>query len=149
MGTLKIVNRKARYEYEFLEELEAGIVLTGTEIKSVRAGKVSFKDSHARILEGEVWLFNLHISPYEKGTYANHEPERKRKLLLTRHEIDRLDAKVTERGLSLVPACVYINEKGLAKVALALARGKHTFDKSESIQRREQELDLKRRLKEV
>ena len=148
MSQIRIVNRKARHDYEFLEELEAGLVLRGTEIKAIRAGKVNFKDSYARVVDGEMWLYNMHISPYEKGNYFNHEPERKRKLLLSRREINQLEKKVDERGLTLVPKAIYINKRGLAKLSLALARGKHTYDKRETLQQRDQERDLKRRMKE-
>ncbi len=143
----KFRNRKASFQYYFIEELEVGIALSGTEIKSLRDGKMSFKDSYARIEEGEVWLVNLHISPYEKGTYFNHDPERKRKLLLHRREIKRLLAKTQEKGMTLVPKEIYINDKGLAKVTLALAKGKHLYDKRESVKERDDKRDLERALK--
>ncbi|MCD4829519.1 MAG: SsrA-binding protein SmpB [Candidatus Cloacimonetes bacterium] len=148
MSQIRIVNRKARHDYMFLDELEAGIVLKGTEIKSIRAGNVSFKDSHARMVDGEMWLYSLHISPYEMGNQFNHEPERRRKLLLNRREMRRLQAKMDERGLTLIPRAIYINKRGLAKVSLALARGKHNYDKREALQKRDQERDLQRRLKD-
>lgn len=140
-------NRSARHNYFFLDEIEAGIALVGTEIKSIRAGKVNFKDSYARIDKGEVWLYNLHISPYEKGNIYNHEPERKRKLLLKRHEIRRLTKKTEEQGLTLIPKDLYINDEGLCKVTLVLAKGKKQYDKREDIQKRDLERDAERRNK--
>ena len=130
-------NRSAGHHYFFINELEAGIVLSGTEIKSIRAGKVSFKDSYARIDEGELWLVNLHISPYDKGNIYNHDPERKRKLLMKKHEIRRLQKKMEEQGLTLVPKELYINDKGLCKVNIALAKGKKVYDKREDIQKKD------------
>jgi len=141
-------NRKAFHDYYFLEELESGIVLTGTEIKSIRAGKVSFKDSYARIENGEVWLYNLHISPYDKGNVFNHEPERKRKLLLKRKEIQKLSKKVEEKGMTLIPKKIFINNRGLAKIILAVAKGKKLYDKRETLRRKDEERDWERRKKD-
>jgi len=141
-------NRKAFHDYYFLEELESGIVLTGTEIKSIRAGKVSFKDSYARIENGEVWLYNLHISPYDKGNVFNHEPERKRKLLLKRKEIQKLSKKVEEKGMTLIPKKIFINNRGLAKIILAVAKGKKLYDKREILRRKDEERDWERRKKD-
>ncbi len=140
-------NRKASFQYFFIEEVEAGIVLTGTEIKSLRDGKMNFKDSYARIDNGEVWLVNLHISPYEKGTYFNHDPERRRKLLLHRREIKKLLSKIEEKGMTLIPKDVFINDSGLAKVTLALAKGKHTYDKSDTVKERDERRDMDRAMK--
>ena len=137
---IEFSNRKAGHDYYFVSETEAGIVLKGTEIKSIRLGKLNFKDSFAKVIDDEVWLFNLHISPYEKTTYFNHEPERKRKLLLHRREIKKLFKKVEQEGMTLIPKKVYINDRGKCKVLLALAKGKKNFDKRESIM----EKDLKR-----
>ena len=123
------VNRKARHDYFILDSFECGIVLTGTEIKSVRAGNLNLKDSYASIENGEIWLYGVHISPYEKGTYYNHEPERDRKLLLHRHEIIRLQSKTREKGLTLVPLSVYIKDGKRATVELGLANGRTTHDK--------------------
>ena len=123
------VNRKARHDYFILDSFECGIVLTGTEIKSVRAGNLNLKDSYASIENGEIWLYGVHISPYEKGTYYNHEPERDRKLLLHRHEITRLHSKTREKGLTLVPLSVYIKDGKRAKVELGLANGRTAHDK--------------------
>ena len=137
---IEFTNRKAQHDYFFVQEIEAGIVLKGTEIKSIRLGKVNFKDSYARIDDGEVWLYNLHISPYEKTTYFNHEPTRKRKLLLHKSEIKRLKIKVDQDGMTLVPKAIFINENSKCKVMLALAKGKKSYDKRDTIQAK----DLKR-----
>ncbi|MBM4399327.1 MAG: SsrA-binding protein SmpB [Candidatus Cloacimonetes bacterium] len=139
-----IKNRKAEHNYYIIQSVEAGIVLTGTEIKSIRAGRVNFKDSYARIEEGECWLMNMHISPWEKASYFNHDPERKRKLLLKKHEIKRLKTKVDEQGMTLVPLELYITETGKCKVLLALAKGKHTYDKKESLQKKDLERERER-----
>ena len=125
--SVKIItqNRKARHDYQIMETWEAGLVLQGTEVKSLRAAKANLKDSYARIERGEVFLYQFHISPYEKGGYANHDPLRPRKLLLNKREIRKLTGRVEERGLTLVPLKVYF-KRGRAKVELALARGKKT-----------------------
>jgi SsrA-binding protein len=140
-------NRKAKFEYFFIQEWEAGIVLKGTEIKSIREGKVNFKDSYGRITENEVWIYNLHIAPYEKGSYFNHEAERKRKLLLHAREIKRMKNKVEEQGMTLVPIRIYINEKGKCKVMIALAKGKKNFDKRDSLQEKQMKRDTDRKMK--
>ena len=144
---LEFKNRKASFDFFFVQEIEAGIVLKGTEIKSIRLGKINFKDSYARIDDGEVWLYNLHISPYEKTTYFNHEPTRKRKLLLHKREIRRLKNKVEQDGMTLVPKSVYINENSKCKVLLALAKGKKNYDKRESIQEKDIKRDNERKEK--
>ncbi len=141
-------NRAAKHDYFFLDEIEAGIALVGTEIKSIRAGRLNFKDSFARVENGEVWLLNLHISPYDKGNIFNHDPERKRKLLLNRHEIRRLTKKTEEQGLTLIPKEIYINEAGICKVMLTLAKGKKRFDKRDDIQKRDLERENARRRKD-
>ncbi|OPZ40678.1 MAG: SsrA-binding protein [Synergistetes bacterium ADurb.BinA166] len=130
-------NRKARHDYFIIETFECGIVLTGTEIKSVREGKVNLKEGYALIREGELWLTGVHISPYEKGSYYNHEPLRDRKLLMKRHEILRLFSRVREKGLTLVPLSVYIKDGKRAKVELALVKGKQLFDKRDAIAERD------------
>lgn len=141
----QINNRKARHEYLFIETYEAGIVLKGTEIKSVRQGKVSFTDSFASIdKNGEVWLLNLHISPYEKTTYFNHDAKRPRKLLLNRREIKKINSKIIEGGMTLIPVSMYINDKSLCKVEIALAKGKKNYDKREDMQKKDQQRDLDR-----
>ncbi len=137
-------NRKARHDYFILDTFECGIVLTGTEIKSVRAGNLNLKDSYASLEDGELWLLGMHISPYEKGTYYNHEPERRRKLLLHRHELIRLRGKVREKGLTLVPLSVYIKDGRRAKVELALAQGKSAHDKRDAIADRDAKRDMAR-----
>lgn len=139
-----IKNRKAEHEYFIIQTLEAGIVLRGTEIKSIRAGHVNFKDSYAKVENGECWLLNMHISPWEKAFYFNHEPERKRKLLLNKSEIKRLKTKVDEQGMTLVPLELYISETGLCKVKLALAKGKHSYDKRETLQKKDLERERER-----
>ncbi len=126
-------NRKARHDYFILDAFECGIVLTGTEIKSVRNGNLNLKDSYASIENGELWLFGVHISPYEKGTYYNHEPERDRKLLMHKHELLRLRNKIREKGLTLVPLSVYIKDNKRAKVELGLVKGRTTHDKRDMI----------------
>ncbi len=136
-------NRKARHEYEILETFEAGLVLKGPEVKSVREGKVGFQDAFARIERGEVWLHNLHISPYEPANRWNEDPDRPRKLLLHRSEIRRLIGKVEEKGLTLVPLEIYFRG-GYAKVTLALARGRRLHDRREKLRRREQEAEARR-----
>ena len=130
-------NRKARHDYFILDTFECGIVLTGTEIKSVRAGNLNLKDSYALLENGELWLTGVHISPYEKGTYYNHEPERDRKLLMHKHEILRLRNKTREKGLTLVPLSVYIKDGQRAKVELGLVKGRTTHDKRDMIADRE------------
>lgn len=140
-------NRKAEHDYFFIQELECGVVLKGTEIKSIRLGKLNFKDSYAKIIDNEVWVFNLHISPYEKTTYFNHEPERKRKLLLHKREIKRLKIKVEQDGMTLIPKSIYINDSGKCKVLLALAKGKRNYDKRDTIQAKDMKRDMERRAK--
>jgi SsrA-binding protein len=129
-------NRRARHEYEILETLEAGLVLRGTEVKSLRAGLVNFKDSYATVRNGEVWFLGCHISPYSHGTDANHDPERDRKLLLHDREIKRLTGKIAERGLTLVPLKLYF-KSGRAKLEIGLARGKKLHDKRSALRERE------------
>ena len=129
-------NRRARHEYEILETVEAGLVLRGTEVKSLRDGLVNFKDSYASVRNGEGWLLGCHINPYSHGTDANHDPERDRKLLLHKREIARLSGKISERGLTLVPLRLYFKE-GRAKVELGLARGKKLHDKRATLRERE------------
>jgi SsrA-binding protein len=143
---IAVINRKARRDYEVLESFETGMVLKGTEVKSLREGRMSLKDSYAKVQGGEVFLVNAHISPYSHGNIQNHDPVRDRKLLLHRSEIKRLIGKTEEKGLTLVPLKVYF-VRGRAKVELALARGKKQYDKRETIKRREAEIEIKRELK--
>lgn len=146
---IKIIatNRKARHEYNILETYEAGMVLKGTEVKSLREGKANLKDSYAKMDKGEFFLLNLHISPYEKGNRYNQDPTRTRKLLLHRNQVKRLLGKVAERGLTLVPLRLYF-KGSYAKVELALAAGKKLYDRRKSIAEREAKRDLRRALKE-
>ena len=139
-------NRKAYHNYQVQDSVEAGIVLTGTEIKSIRAGRVSLGDAYVRPERGELWLLNAHIARYEAGSYLSHEPLRPRKLLLHRKEINGLTSQISEKGFTLVPLRLYI-KNGLAKLELALARGKKLYDKRESIVRREMERELGRAIK--
>src|SRR5579884_588804 len=129
-------NRQARFRFELLDKVEAGMVLTGTEVKSLREGRAQLKDAYATLDRGEVWLRNLHIPPYKPASRDNHPPERPRKLLLHRREIERLVGRVNERGLTLVPTRIYFRD-GRAKVELALARGKDRFDKRHAIRERD------------
>ena len=139
-------NRKARHDYFVEEPLEPGLVLTGTEIKSIRAGRVNLRDSHARVENGEVWLYGMHIAPYEHGNRFNHEPDRPRKLLLHRREIDYLAGRVRQRGYTLVPLKLYL-KRGWAKVELGIVRGKKLYDKRATIARREAERRMAQVLK--
>ncbi|MFC1812934.1 SsrA-binding protein SmpB [Thermodesulfobacteriota bacterium] len=140
---IKIVaeNRKARYEYFIIDEYEAGIVLLGTEVKSLRLGSVNLKDSYARIKKGEVYIHQMHIGAYPFAYHDNHDPLRKRKLLLHRKEIKKLYAKVNEKGFSLIPLRVYFLN-GKAKIIIALAKGKRRYDKRDAIRKRDQQRDL-------
>ncbi|HEY9686071.1 MAG TPA: SsrA-binding protein SmpB [Coleofasciculaceae cyanobacterium] len=139
-------NKKAYHEYTVLETLKAGIVLTGTEIKSIRGGKVSMSDAHARIQNGEVFLYGLQISPYDKGTVYNHQPDRTRKLLLTKQEIRKLIGKTKESGLTLIPLKIYF-ERCWVKVDLGLCKGKKLHDKREAITERDAKREIERSMK--
>jgi len=139
-------NRKAYHNYLIGDRVEAGIVLTGTEIKSIRAGRVSLSDAYVRPEAGELWLLNAHIARYEAGSYLSHEPKRPRKLLLHGKQIDALTSKVQEKGFTLVPLKLYIKDN-IAKVEVALAKGKKLYDKRESVIRRETEREMARALK--
>jgi SsrA-binding protein len=145
-GRAIATNRRARFEYEVLERVEAGLVLVGPEVKSLRAGKASLGDAYAIVRRGEAWLQNCHISPYDPAARENPEPRRERKLLLHRKEIQRLAGKLQERGLTMVPLKLYFKD-GRAKVELALVRGKRRYDKRESIRERETQRDLARRMR--
>ena len=141
-------NKKARHDFFIEEVYEAGIVLTGTEIKSVRQGKVSIKESYAKIEQGEMILYGMNISPYEQGNRFNVDPLRPRKLLLHKQEIRMLIGYTTQQGLTLVPLQMYINEDGRAKVEIAVARGKKLYDKREDIAKRDAKRDMERRMKD-
>ena len=146
---IKIVanNRRARYDYEILDSYEAGLVLRGTEVKSLRGGKANLKDGYAYVEGGELFLYNVHISPYEQAHYFNHEPERRRKLLMHRAEIRRLQGWTEKKGLTLVPLKIYFRQ-GKAKVELALVRGKKLYDKRQDIAWREAQRAVERELKD-
>tara|TARA_B100001123_G_scaffold336788_2_gene380880 strand:- start:3734 stop:4219 length:486 start_codon:yes stop_codon:yes gene_type:complete len=139
-------NRKAFHDYHVLETWEAGIVLLGTEVKAIREGRVNLRDSFARLDKGEAWLFNVHISPYSHSGYAHHDERRQRKLLLHRHQIQKLTGRVTEKGLTLVPLKMYF-KNGCVKVLIALAKGKQLHDKRETIRRREIDRETRAALK--
>ncbi len=141
-----VTNRKARYDYHFMDTWEAGIVLTGTEVKSLRQGKINLTDSFAAVDNGEVYLYNVHVSPYEQGSHFNHEPTRRRKLLLHRSEIRKLIGRVVEKGLTLIPTRVYF-KRGRAKVEIALAKGKRDYDRRRTIADRDARRDMERTLK--
>ena len=146
---IKIIaeNRKARHEYFIEDQFEAGLVLLGTEVKSLRQGKANLKDSYAKITRGEVFVHQMHISPYPFAYYNNHEPLRPRKLLLHNHEINKLYGKLNERGYALIPLRLYFRE-GKVKMLLALAKGKRKYDKRETIRRRDEQRDLDRQKKD-
>ena len=142
---MKVVatNKKAHTDYEIIEKIEAGLSLLGTEVKSLREGRINLKDAYCKFKNGELYLVNAHISPYKHSKYVNHDPERPRKLLLRKRELKRLLGKVSERGFTIIPLKVYFNEKGIAKVEVALAKGRRSYDKREKIAQR----DLERRLR--
>jgi SsrA-binding protein len=147
-GHIKIIaeNRKARRDYFIVDEYEAGMVLVGTEVKSLRQGRANLKDAYARIKNGEVFVYQLHIAPYPFAYYDNHDPLRPRKLLLHKNEIKRLYGKMNEKGLTLIPLKLYF-KSGKAKILLALAKGKRKYDKREAIKRRDAQRDLERQRK--
>lgn len=141
-------NRKARHEYFIEDTIESGIVLKGTEVKSIRAGRINVKESYAIVENGEIFIYNMHISPYEQGNIHNVDPIRKRKLLLHKREIKRLEAQVMQKGYTLIPLTVYINEDGLVKIELALGKGKKLYDKREDIAKRDAMRKIERQVKE-
>jgi SsrA-binding protein len=146
---IKVVaqNKKARHDYHIEETFETGLVLTGTEIKSIRTGKANLKESFARIQNGEVFLHNMHVSPYEQGNQFNHEPLRTRKLLMNRKEINKLIGITKEKGYSLVPLSMYL-KRGFAKLELALARGKKNYDKRETLKKKDAQREIERGFRE-
>lgn len=141
-------NRKASFDYFIEETYEAGIVLKGTEIKSIRAGRVSLKDAHIRIIDGEAQIINMHIAPYEQGNRFNHDPTRTRKLLLHRHEIDKLFGLIQQKGYAIIPLKLYIKH-GFAKVLIGLGKGKKQYDKREDLKQKQMKRDIDRAIKEV
>ncbi len=141
------VNRKATHEYEIVEKFEAGISLLGSEVKSAREGNVNIKDAYVDLRSGEAILLNAHISPYFNAGINNHEPLRNRKLLLHRQELKKLVKKTTQRGFTVIPLRMYFTKKGLIKVEIALAKGKHSYDKKQALKERDQKRDMARELK--
>jgi SsrA-binding protein len=142
--TISIKNKKAYFEYFLLEELTAGIQLTGTEIKSIREGKASFVDSFCTFINNELFVRNLHISEYRFGTHYNHDPKRDRKLLLNARELRKLETKTREKGFTIIPVLLFINENGYAKLKIALAKGKHSYDKRETIKKKDVQREMDR-----
>ncbi len=141
-----IDNRRARHEYEILESLEAGLVLTGTEVKSIRAGGVSLNEAYARFRDGEAWLLGMHVPNYKQGSFSNVDPNRPRKLLMHREQIERLQSRVGEKGLTIVPLRLYFT-RGMAKVQLGLARGKKLWDKRADVAKRDVEREIARQVR--
>lgn len=148
-NTVTIKNKRAGHEYFLLDTLTAGIVLTGTEIKSIREGKASLSESYCMFKENELFVVGMHIAEYDKGTYNNHNPKRDRKLLLTARELRKLKVKVQEKGLTIIPVVLFINDKGLAKLDVALARGKHYYDKRETLKNKDSKRDVEKQLKNL
>ncbi len=146
MGETVAVNRKARHDYAIEDTFEAGIALTGTEIKSVRAGDISLQDAYARIEHGEAWLVGMHVAPWAGGNRNNHEPRRDRKLLLHRTQIDQLLGKTRTKGVTLIPLSMYINDRGKAKVQIGVGRGKRNFDRRRDIAARDARRDMEREI---
>nr|WP_321355493.1 SsrA-binding protein SmpB [uncultured Draconibacterium sp.] len=144
---ISIKNRKASFNYELIERFVAGLKLVGTEIKSIRNGKVNLTDSYCTLIRGEMYVINLHIAEYELGTINNHIAKRDRKLLLNKKEIEKLDKKVKESGLTIVPTKLFVNDRGLAKLEIALARGKKTYDKRETLKTKDAKRDIDRAMK--
>ena len=142
--SISIKNKRASFEYLLLQEFTAGIQLTGTEIKSIREGKASIADAYCTFKGDELFVINMHVAEYSFGTYNNHEPKRDRKLLLTKRELHKMQAKVKEKGFTIIPTLLYINEKGLAKLTISLARGKHHYDKRESLKQKDVKREIER-----
>jgi SsrA-binding protein len=144
---MEIKNRSASYEYFIEDTFDAGMMLTGTEVKAIRDGRVSFNDSYCLLDRGELYVKGLHISPYEFGSYANHNPTRERKLLLKKKELDKIGQKLKEKGFTIIPLSIYFNQRGYAKVKIGLVKGKKLHDKRESIKQRESYREIKRFVK--
>lgn len=144
----RIANKKARFEYEILETFEAGIELQGTEVKSLRLGQASLTEAFAQFRNSELFLIGSHINTYEQGNRANHDPIRQRKLLLHRRELNKLQAAIRQKGLTIVPLALYFNARGIAKVQIGLAKGKARFDKRESIKKRDSQRDVDRQMRQ-
>ncbi len=145
VSNINIQNRRASFDYAFLEKYTAGMVLRGTEIKSVRAGKASLSDGFCFFKNGELFIRNIHINEYEKGSYNNHEPLRERKLLLNKSELQKLEKKLTDKGLTIVPVRMFLSESGYVKLEIALAKGKKSFDKRQDIKKKDIERETARR----
>ena len=143
-NNINIKNRKASFEYQFIDKYMAGIQLMGSEIKSIREGKANLQEGYCTFIDNELYVKNLHITPYKQATHTNHEPKRDRKLLLHRKELDKLISKHEEKGLTIVPTRLFINDKGLAKLEIALAKGKKLYDKREDIKEKDLKRDLQR-----
>ena len=146
-ASIHVKNKKAYHDYQLLEKVEAGLLLLGTEVKSLRDGGGDLEGSYARITDDECWLIGCKIAPYAQAAYNNHEPERVRKLLLHKKQIEKIKVKLTQRGFTLVPLRIYFNSRGLAKAELALATGKRQYDKRQKIMQREQKRDVERSMK--
>ncbi|MDR2414909.1 MAG: SsrA-binding protein [Odoribacteraceae bacterium] len=144
---VNIKNRRASFDYEFIEEYTAGIVLTGTEIKSIRAGKAGLSDAYCYFQARELWVKGMYVAEYRLGTYYNHPERRERKLLLSRKELDRLERKTKESGLTIIPTRLFLNDRGLAKLRVALARGKKAYDKRESMKLKDARREIDRHMK--
>ncbi|MBN8703905.1 MAG: SsrA-binding protein [Bacteroidetes bacterium] len=144
---IDIRNRKASFEYTFLDKFIAGIKLQGTEIKSIRNSQAAINDAFCSFIKDELWVINMHIAEYDKGSYANHEPKRNRKLLLNKQELKKLTNKLKDQGLTIIPLKLFINDKGFAKLEIALCKGKKLFDKRDDIKKRDTERELQRKLK--
>ncbi len=139
-----IKNKKASFEYSFLVSFTAGIMLTGTEVKAIREGKATLSDSFCILANGDLWVKNMHIAEYKQGSYNNHEPKRLRRLLLNKSELVKIQSKLKEKGVTIIPIQLFFNERGLAKLEIALARGKKTFDKREDIKKKDQQREIAR-----
>lgn len=148
MSNIIATNRKAYRDYEVLESLECGIELKGSEVKSLRAAKINLNDSFARFEEGEIFLYNAHISHYAQASYLNVDPDRHRKLLLHKQQVERINGKLTQKGLTLIPLKIYFNARGFAKIELGLCKGKKLYDKRETVKRRETDKLLRRVIKD-
>jgi SsrA-binding protein len=141
-----VTNRKARHEYEIIDRIEAGLVLVGSEVKSLRAGRANLGDSYARVIKGEMWIIGMHISPYKEATFQNHDPRRERKILLHRNEIKKLTRRVEEKGFTLIPLRLYF-KNNIAKLELGLARGKRQYDKKVTIAQRDAKREMEKEQK--
>ncbi len=143
-NTIKIKNKRVSWEYYLVEKLVAGIQLHGTEIKSIRQGKVSLADAYCQFVDGELFVKEMHIAEYAMGTHANHDPKRERKLLLNKRELKKLEVKTKEKGFTIVPTMLFINDRGLAKLEIALARGKHYYDKRDTLKKKDIQREIDR-----